>query len=359
MRQMILRSLRHSVYSCALLAIILGCRSEQGEPPPQTRERPLVITANYPLKYFSQRITEDGCDVVYPVPGGIAPEAWNPDEAATAKIRDADRILSDGPDWVRWLGEIDPLPEVVVDTTHIFGNSLLQRDATSATETNSESSAPIDRLTWLNPQLARHQAETCLDALSRLNPPETMRYQRAFDQLQQELQEMDGQLTRITKDYAGDPLLAAAPRYNYLARRCGLNLKSLDWPIDKVPDENQWSTLRKVLKGHPAKWMLWPSKPKPEVARRLKLMGIDTVVFDPCETPPPTGDFLETMRENYRRLEEVIRSFSATPPPSKPAALPSGMRKLDATPGDAKTPSAGGILPRPMAGGSDRPKPAR
>ena len=196
-----------------LLAIFLiGCNSEReradGE---QYHGRPVVITTNYPLKYFSDRITLGGCDIVYPVPEGISPEAWKPDKSAVTEIQSADRILTNGPRPVEWLREANPPADHVVDTTEIFEGSLLRTDATSATAVDPDSSAPIDRLTWLNPKLASHQAETCLETLARLDPPEAMDYQKRFDELRQELADLDSRLTTITKRIRGRTVIGGGP----------------------------------------------------------------------------------------------------------------------------------------------------
>ncbi len=44
--------------------------------------------------------------------------------------------------------------------------------------------------------------------------------------------------------------MASHPVYYYLSQRYGLNLKSVLWEPDVVPDEVQWQELEKILETH-------------------------------------------------------------------------------------------------------------
>jgi hypothetical protein len=52
-----------------------------------------------------------------------------------------------------------------------------------------------------------------------------------------------------------------------------------------------------------------PSK----VSERLEPIGIRSVVFDPCASTPPSGDFLSVMEENLEALHLV---FAPDRPPA-------------------------------------------
>jgi zinc transport system substrate-binding protein len=95
--------------------------------------------------------------------------------------------------------------------------------------------------------------------------------------------------------------------YDYLARRYGLNIKSVHWEPDVPPTDAQWSEIKTILTKHPAQWMVWEAKPMQESVERLKLMGIDSLIFDPCANTPDQGDFLSVMQQNAENLETVFQ----------------------------------------------------
>ena len=53
--------------------------------------------------------------------------------------------------------------------------------------------------------------------------------------------------------------------------------------------------------------MIWEGEPKQGTVTRLREMGIESVVFDPCGNVPEEGDFLTVMRLN---LENVQQAFA-------------------------------------------------
>ena len=97
--------------------------------------------------------------------------------------------------------------------------------------------------------------------------------------------------------------MVSHPVYDYLAQGYGLNAKSVHWEPDEVPDDRQLTELRNILKDHPAKWMIWEGEPVQESVESLKIMGIKSLVFDPCGNVPDNGDFLQVMRQNLENLK--------------------------------------------------------
>ena len=75
----------------------------------------------------------------------------------------------------------------------------------------------------------------------------------------------------------------------------------------EIYSEPMWKELEQLLTDHPAKWMIWEDDAMPETVERLKTMGIDSVVFDPCGNVPPDGeDYLSVMDANARALARVF-----------------------------------------------------
>ncbi|MBW1743747.1 MAG: zinc ABC transporter substrate-binding protein [Deltaproteobacteria bacterium] len=103
------------------------------------------------------------------------------------------------------------------------------------------------------------------------------------------------------------PLIASHPVYDYFSRRYGLNIESVHWEPDEVPTDEQWIELQGILKDHPAAWMIWEGEPSPPSAAKLKSMGINSLVFDPCGNVPEQGDFLSVMQQNAENLKAAFQ----------------------------------------------------
>lgn len=85
------------------------------------------------------------------------------------------------------------------------------------------------------------------------------------------------------------------------------------WEPDEVPSESQWMELKNILSEHPAKWMLWEAAPADETLRRLRALGVESVVVNPCGNRPSTGDFLTVMSEIARALERAFQQEPGKP----------------------------------------------
>lgn len=94
------------------------------------------------------------------------------------------------------------------------------------------------------------------------------------------------------------------------SRRHGLNVRNVHFEPDEAPDGKMWAGLKALLKDHPAKAMVWEGEPLKEAVEKLRALGLESVVFDPCGNVPEEGDFLDVMRSNLRNLDSALAEDS-------------------------------------------------
>ncbi len=129
--------------------------------------------------------------------------------------------------------------------------------------------------------------------------------EKNFIRLKEELLELDEKLVKIASVKPGLALVASHLVYQYLARRYQIDLKSVLWEPGEFPVDFERRELEQRLILHPTRWMLWEGKPLPKTIARLELLGLESLVFDPCSNQPLTGDFLTVMKENIQNLSRV------------------------------------------------------
>jgi zinc transport system substrate-binding protein len=271
-----------------------GAAKEAGPVGP-----PTVYVVNYPLKYFAERIGGDEVRVVFPAIEGD-PAFWKPDGDAIAAFQKADLILLNGAGYAGWVRHAT-LPESrCVDTSAAFAQDLIPV-AGARTHAHGPGGAHehggIAFTTWLDPTQAVAQAHAIRDALLRRWPGGD--FERRCAALRDDLL---GIALRLEAVIPKGPGVASHPVYQYLARRYGMNLKSVHWEPDEATGAAGWAELEGVLKEHPARWMLWEAEPLEETARRLAELGVRSVVFAPCGNTPDDGDFLTVMNQNVTAL---------------------------------------------------------
>ena len=287
-----------------------GCRRT---PSPETNATdtgatPVVCTVNYPLQYFADRIGGDLVDVRFPAPADGDPAFWRPDPAAIATFQSAGLILRNGADYAKWIRQAALPRSRMVDTSASFADRLIAVDepATHAHGPEGEHAHTGTAFTtWIDFELAIAQARAVHDALAALRPDSRETLADNLASLEADLNQLDAQMVAIGKALDGAPLVASHPIYQYWARRYGLAVTSVQWEPETVPDDAAMTTLSGILADHPAKTMIWEGPPDPRSAERLAIIGVSSVVFDPCANVPAEGDFLSVMRANVANLSDL------------------------------------------------------
>jgi zinc transport system substrate-binding protein len=269
-----------------------------------------VVASNYPLAYFAERLGGARVAVSFPAPAEADPAFWHPDAKAVGAMQRADLIVLNGADFEKWLPHV-ALPRLkTVDTAAGFRDAFIHIE-NAVTHSHgpggTHSHAGTAFTTWLDFDQAAQQAQALADAMARKRPEWKSLITENLAALKADLAALDTELKATAAAKPGLPLLASHPVYQYLARRYGLNLQAVHWEPNEMPPAEEWQALEKTLAKHPAKWMLWEAEPSPDIAAKLRALGVGSVPFEPCANRPASGDFLSAMRRNAENLKAAFR----------------------------------------------------
>lgn len=296
------------------VSLLDGC-SEEASAPPARRTGPLrVYTTFYPTEYFCQRIAGDLVEVVCPLPEDADPVFWQPDVESLRAFQEADLILLNGAGLEKWVEQVSLPSARVVDTAKVFRDEWLRFEDTvthSHGPTGAHAHEGIDGHTWLDPLLAKRQAEQILKALVARLPGEVSRLREGFGALAADLDGLHEALEALGGE--GKPVLAAHPAYNYLARRYGWQVINLNLHPDTLPGEDTLAELRSVVRDRGVRNLLWESPPRDEIATLLVVeLGVRSVVVSPLELLGSEErnagqDYLSIMHASIARLKSVFQ----------------------------------------------------
>lgn len=297
---------RRLLLLCPLFLISCGKEpaAQPGAASPASR-KPQVYVANYPLRYLAERLSGGAVEVKFPAPGDEDPAFWQPDDATVSDYQAADLILMNGATYSKW-AEKATLPQSrLVDTSAPFKAQYIEikADSTHSHGPGGEHShSGTAFTTWIDLQQAILQAGEVAKALA----PHAPEAEKNLVALKADLEALDQRLLAVGKRLANSPLVASHPVYHYFARRYALNLQSVLWEPETVPDDKAMEELKALLAKHPAKWMIWEGEPAKESVAKLEAIGVKSVVFDPCGNVPDAGDFLTVMKANVEALEKAF-----------------------------------------------------
>ena len=292
-----------------LIAICSGLSADSWADEPLAKKH-TVYVVNYPLQYFAERLAGDHATVVFPAPTGVDPAFWMPDVKTIAEYQKADLVLLNGANYAKWTNKVTLSRSKTVNTSAIFKDQYINAEEAvthSHGPGGEHSHSSVMFTTWLDFSQAVKQAKAVRDALiaARLGPEEELL--RNYESLRRDLLALDMAVAEIAKGFEGQPLFTSHPVYDYLARRYKLNIKSLFLDANGSPDNLVWEVVEYFRRDHPASWVIWESRPRPEMVEFLEARGIRSVVFDPCSSRPDKGDFLTVMQHNIGNLREALK----------------------------------------------------
>lgn len=274
----------------------------------------VIYTVNYPLAYFAERIGEDAVTVRFPAPAQVDPAFWKPDPETIAAYQTADLILRNGAGYAGWIGQASLPRRKLVDTSRSFRDAYLAGEETPVHQhgpKGEHTHGQIAFTTWLDPQQAIAQARAIETALGKHRPDRAAAFARATDALVAELEQLDRDLAEALAPISDEPLLASHPVYGYLARRYGLDLRSLTWEPDVAPGKADWRALDTLIAERPTRWMLWEAAPLDASKEQLEARGVGVLVFRVGANRPLRGDYLSTMRANIETLRRAAEPTDA------------------------------------------------
>jgi zinc transport system substrate-binding protein len=303
---------RISVLSAFL--ILAGCSSQEGnQAEKKSGEKttvPVVYVSNYPLQYFVERIAASLVEVRFPAKTANDPAYWNPIPEEVAAMQQADLIVLNGASYEQWLKDVSLPQSRIVISADSFKERFIPLEETvthsHGLEGEHEHSGTAFT-TWLDLTLAIEQARAVKNGLVARRAEHELQFEERFAKLENDLRTLDEEIAAIIVKTAQRPVLFSHPVYQYLQRRYGMNGRSVHWEPDRMPGESMWNELQQLRKLHPAKWMIWESKPLTTIADQLNRLGVESVVFDPCENIPAEGDFISIMRRNVETLQRIYQ----------------------------------------------------
>lgn len=316
--------MRYFLTLCLLPLVFLAACSDSSAPeespalsPPaddstaraNSGEKPVFAAVNYPLAFFAERIAGDAATVYFPEIEGD-PAFWEPGDKEVTRFQQADAILRNGATYAKWTDTVTLPGSTQVDTSAAFSDRYItEEDGVAHSHGDGEvhSHAGVVFTTWMDLSQARQQADAVLAALQRHLPSAEEELAARHAELADELDQLDAAFEATAEKIGDRPLVASHPVYQYFARRYGLDLKSVHWEPDALPDDAARKELRDLLAEHPATAMLWEGEPIPEAVELIASedYALRSVVVDPCGNRPEEGDFLGVMRENVVALESL------------------------------------------------------
>lgn len=294
--------------SARLIGLLVGLGMALIGTP--SRAELVVYTVNYPLAYFAERIGGDVVTIHFPAPAEVDPAFWKPTREIISDYQSADLILLNGAGYARWVGQASLPRRKLVDTSRFFRDDYLPGEESPVHQhgpAGEHAHGQIAFTTWLDPKQAIVQARAIEASFVKHDAEHALAFAQRTEALVADLEQLDEDLAAAFAAIEGKSLLASHPVYSYLARRYGLDVRSVSWEPNVEPGESDLQSLDEWLAERCARWMLWEAQPIQATREKLEARGVQVLVFAVAGNRPTSGDFFSTMRDNLEVLRHTLR----------------------------------------------------
>lgn len=310
----------------------------------------LIYTTVYPVHFFAQEIAGERAVVKSIIPVGAEPHDFEPTAKDIMSLSQADLFVYNGGGFESWI-------EKIVDSVNNDQMILVDTTANISLLTNAETGhvhddhdhghgdeahgaheedhdhdhgeevqgvheegdhdhhdhGDLDPHVWLDPQLAKQQAEAIKDALIEADPEHIAYYEKNFEQLTHRFMELDDAFAQLSEHKEREDFIVSHAAYGYLANRYGLNQVSISGlSPSSEPSPRQLQEIIEYAKEHKIEYILFENMVSTKVAEVVReSIGAEALVLHNLEVLTEEEisqgqDFFSLMHHNVEVLKKAL-----------------------------------------------------
>jgi zinc transport system substrate-binding protein len=289
-------------------------------PLPDEHHRLRVAATFYPLAEFARQVGGDNVEVSTVVPGGVEPHDYEPTPQDIVAVQSADVFLYNGAGLDPWAERLRPELEAkgvaVVMMGEAVGPEALHGDEEEPGRDGTEEhghEGGVDPHFWLDPVLARKEAEAIRDALVRADEARKDEYAAGAEAYGRELDALDEAYRRGLASCRQDTVVTSHDAFGYLAARYGFKAMPVaGLSPEEEPSPRRLADLSRAIRRQGIRYIFFETLVSPRLAETLaRETGAKTLVFNPLEGLTDeelrTGeDYVSVMRSNLGSLRTAL-----------------------------------------------------
>lgn len=281
-----------------------------------------VYTSFYPLYDFAAKIGGDAVKVRSITPPGAEPHDFEPSPKDMVSLADADLFVYNGSGFEPWaeqaLKTLDGTNTRIVNATEHLdtvtsGEGHFKHSDDEGEHVHTHSHGERDPHVWLDPNLAKQQAQMIKDALVEIDADRADVYEANFEHLAAQFDELDQTLRNVTQTAEKKEFVVSHAAFGHLAHRYGLEQVAVSGlsPSDE-PSSKELQQVIDFAKEHDVHYIMFDVLVSPKVANAVKeSIGAEVLRLHSLEnlTEEELGrgeDYFSIMEQNIANLEKAL-----------------------------------------------------
>jgi zinc transport system substrate-binding protein len=271
-----------------------------GETPAGNTARINAFVSILPQAYFVERIGGDHVTVSDLVGPGQSPATYEPTPKQIAGLSDANVYFTIGvPFETRLLEKLTHLiPNLNIVPTQ---KDIPLRYFRSGDDAHGHKKGAPDPHIWLDPELAKMQAETICDALKSLDPIHSDEYDANLQSFRHDLDSVSTAIAELLAPIKGSRFYVFHPSYGYFADRYGLIQVAIE-SEGKEPGARQLTTLIAFAKAEEIKAIFI----QPQFAETMAKAIARDVDVPVVQLDPLARDYLSNLMDMAQKIDRAL-----------------------------------------------------
>jgi zinc transport system substrate-binding protein len=348
-----------SIYTLSAILLLLssflvGCGLKEESSKEETKNNSIsaetlkVYTTIFPLVDFTKKIGGEHVEVISVYPPGVDAHTFEPTAKTMVDIAKSDALIYLGAGFEGFmdaaiealqnedvqivkaaegiqLGNHTPEGETEAEhDEHTEGETEAEHDEHTEGETEAEHDEHAedeqghehgdqDPHVWLDPVLSIQLAENVLHALEELKPEAKEEFEENFNQLKQNLEELDQMFKETVDNSARKEILVSHAAYGYWEARYGIEQISVSGlsPTNE-PSQKELTTIIETAKEHEIKYVIFEQNLSTKVADMVKKeIKADALTLHNLEAITEEDkkndeDYFSIMRRNLETLKIAL-----------------------------------------------------
>ncbi|MEO8323515.1 MAG: metal ABC transporter substrate-binding protein [Actinomycetota bacterium] len=265
---------------------------------------PLIAASFYPLAWIAEEISGGAIEVVDLTPTGVEPHDLELSPSQVGMIGQADLVL--------YMGEgFQPAVEEVIDPEDDSRLDVLEGMDLVEGEGGEQEDGARDPHVWLDPIRLSEIVERTALAMSEAFPDESAELLERAATLGDRLLELDRDFQDGLASCERHEIVTSHGAFGYLAARYGLDQIAISgFSPEAEPSPRRIAEVIDLARAHGVTTIFFETLVSPDIAETIAgEIGVGTAVFEPIETEPEEGDYLDAM---VRNLEALRRALGCT-----------------------------------------------
>lgn len=304
------------------LTTVIGCSPQEGTTDRSNQKSTdsiSIVTTLYPLEDFAKKIGGNLVQVTNIVPAGTESHDFEPSAKDLAKLSEADIFVYNGSGFESWtekaVANLDPSKTKVVNASE--GLSTLEvteeEHGHVAEEKEEHKHGELDPHVWLDPMLAKKEAQKIYDTLVTVDPTHKDIFGKNFAELEKHFDQLDQEYQAMVKKAENKEFVTSHAAFGYLANRYGLKQIAISGisPEDE-PSPKELKAIIEEVKEHNVKYIFFETLVSGKIADVVKNeIQAEALTLNPLEGLTQEElknkqDYFSVMKKNKENLAKAL-----------------------------------------------------